>query len=145
MKKLLLIATIVVSLGGGFFTALRVLSRLPSGPLPVVWDKESCGHCHMHVGEPRFAAQLQTTTGEVLNFDDPGCLLYYRAKQNPGVHAMYFHHVYEDRWLEMEQVGFVAVDSSPMGYNFGAVGKEVPNAIPLQVAEQKILAKGTPR
>ena len=37
---------------------------LPEGPVPVVWDGEVCGHCKMHVGDPRFAAQLQTTGGD---------------------------------------------------------------------------------
>ena len=42
--------------------ALAVLiyraQRLPEGPQPIVWDREACAHCHMHIGEPRFALMM---------------------------------------------------------------------------------------
>ena len=68
---------------------VRFTQRLPSGPVLIVWDREACAECHMHVGEPRFAAQLQTEEGDVLNFDDPGCLLRYAQERRPRVRAMY--------------------------------------------------------
>ena len=61
---------------------------LPQGAVPVVWDGEVCGHCKMHVGDPRFAAQLQTPDGDVLNFDDPGCLFDYLQSHDVAVHAL---------------------------------------------------------
>lgn len=44
------------------------------GPRPVVLGSELCQHCHMTVSDDRFIAQLVTTTGKVLIYDDPGCL-----------------------------------------------------------------------
>lgn len=44
------------------------------GPRPVVLGSESCAHCHMTVADDRFIAQLVTSTGKVLIYDDPGCL-----------------------------------------------------------------------
>ncbi|MFN2317682.1 MAG: nitrous oxide reductase accessory protein NosL [Gemmatimonadales bacterium] len=44
------------------------------GPRPVVLGSENCQHCHMTVTDDRFIAQLVTTTGKVLIYDDPGCL-----------------------------------------------------------------------
>lgn len=44
------------------------------GPRPVVLGSEACRHCHMTVTDNRFVAQLVTTTGKVLIYDDPGCL-----------------------------------------------------------------------
>ena len=42
---------------------------LSDGPVPIVWDSQVCAHCKMHVGDPRFAAQLHTTEGDVMSFD----------------------------------------------------------------------------
>lgn len=44
------------------------------GPRPVVLGSEACQHCHMTVADDRFIAQLVTSTGKVLIYDDPGCL-----------------------------------------------------------------------
>lgn len=44
------------------------------GPRPVVLGADACSHCHMTVSDPRYVAQLVTTTGKVLIYDDAGCL-----------------------------------------------------------------------
>lgn len=142
MKRLLLILSLLLALVGGLSATLHYLSRLPTEPVAVIWDKEACAHCHMHVGEPHFAAQLQTQHGEILNFDDPGCLLHYREKHKPSVHAIYFRHLREDRWLTESETGFVSVEPSPMGYNLGAVPLDTPGAMTAQAATQRVLALG---
>src|SRR5262245_38955530 len=72
---------------------------LPAGPQPIAWDREPCGHCHMLIGDKRFAAQIITADGQVVSFDDPGCLTRYVDERKPRVHQTWFHHVREDRWL----------------------------------------------
>lgn len=106
---------------GVFAGLLRMNAQLPQGPVDVIWDKEPCAECKMHVGEPRFAAQLQTTDGDVLNFDDPGCLFDYAAKHKPAVHAIYFHDSERDAWIGQADVRFVAATNTPMGYGLAAV------------------------
>jgi hypothetical protein len=113
---------------GGLGLALAWTEQLPEGPVPVAWDHEACAHCRMHVGEPAFAAQLQLKDGRVLHFDDPGCLLRYEADRHPEVHAAWFHHVREDRWIPGAQVAFVAISPTPMGYGLGAVEAGAPGA-----------------
>jgi copper chaperone NosL len=44
------------------------------GPRPFAFGSEECTSCHMTLVDPRFAAQLVTTTGKMLPFDDVGCL-----------------------------------------------------------------------
>lgn len=44
------------------------------GPRPVLVGSDLCAHCHMTVADERFVAQLVTTTGKVLIYDDAGCL-----------------------------------------------------------------------
>ena len=116
-------------------------ATLPEGAVPVVWDSEVCGHCKMHVGDPRFAAQLQTTDGDVLNFDDPGCLFDYLDSHTASVHALYFRNHLEDGWLSESEAGFLPVDESPMGYGIRAVPKETPDAQGIDWAKERVKSR----
>jgi copper chaperone NosL len=112
--------------------------RLPEGPQPVAWDAEACTHCHMLIGEPGFAAQLQTDDGRVLDFDDPGCLLRYLADDKPHVHALWFHHGHEDRWIPGAEVAFRRVATSPMGWGLAAVDRREPHDLDRAAAERRV-------
>ncbi len=118
--------------------------RLPSGPEPVAWDRASCAHCHMHVGDAHFAAQLQTIDGDVLNFDDPGCLFLYERERRPATHAVYFHHSREDRWLRRDEAGFIPAERTPMGFGFAAVARGTPGAISADETARRVASRGTP-
>lgn len=120
---------------------LRLQHTLPSGPEPVAWDRETCAQCHMHIGDPHFAAQLQTSDGQVFNFDDPGCLLRYIHERRPRIHAVYFHHYREDRWIPRTAVAFVPVSASPMGYGLGAVDQGIAGAMSYQEADHRVLER----
>jgi copper chaperone NosL len=135
------LAVVLVAVGC-LGVALAWSERLPEGPVDVVWDREACAHCRMHVGEHAFAAQLQVKDGRVLHFDDPGCLLEYEAKARPDVHAVYFHHLREDRWLPRERTGFVPVSPTPMGYGLGAVEVGTPGAVPPAEALARLQREG---
>ena len=102
--KGILLVIALFAIGMAFVRFNKV--TLPEGAVPVVWDGEVCGHCKMHVGDPRFAAQLQTTAGDVLNFDDPGCLFDYLQSHEVSVHALYFRNYDEDGWLTESEAGF---------------------------------------
>lgn len=111
---------------------------LPNDVCPVVWDKETCGECGMAVSEPRFAAQLQTRHGQVVNFDDPGCLFIYLLRRDPPVHAVYFHPQDGESWLDGERVGFAATHTSPMGYGLMAVPRGTPGSLSFEEALEKM-------
>ena len=119
-----------VALGGAIVRA----QRSPRGPQPIAYDREACHHCHMAIGDPGFAAQAQLADGEVLDFDDPGCLLAWRVRTHSAVRALYFHHLHEARWLTQAEVGFVPVAQSPMGWGFGAVARDAPGAVSFEAA-----------
>ena len=137
--KVALLVIALVALAFAFVRYNRV--TLPEGPVPVVWDGEVCTYCKMHVGDPRFAAQLQTAEGEVLNFDDPGCLFEYLASHAPAIHALYFRNHRSDGWLREDEVGFVEVDDSPMGYGLAAVPRESPGAQSIDWARARVEAR----
>lgn len=132
LKLFLLLGLGVVLTGLGLL--LVKLEAPPSGPREVVWGKQACAHCRMHVSEPAFAAQLHTTEGDVMHFDDPGCLFELLRADSPRVHALWFHHAREDRWLSRDEVGFVPTQPTPMGFGVGAVEKSQPGAWTLDEA-----------
>lgn len=111
----------------------------PAGAVDPVWDREACAHCRMHVSEPGFAAQLHTPDGEVLFFDDPGCLFAY-LDEHPALHPthMWFHHVREPRWIPADRVRFVRVSPTPMGYGLGAVDRPEPGSLTLEQARERV-------
>ncbi len=88
-------------------------------PRELVINSDECGYCKMIISDPRFGAQVVTTTGRQLVFDSPECLAGFLAStpaesvasvwvldaQNPGA------------WIPAEQAGFL-IDASlrgPMG------------------------------
>jgi len=119
-----------------------VTCRRPSGPEPIAFDREACAHCHMLISDPSFAAQLQTADGEIFNFDDPGCLLRWRAEHVQSVRAVWFHHLRDERWLPEAEVAFVPVARTPMGYGLGAVDAATPGALSRAQAEARVAARG---
>lgn len=119
--------------------------ELPDGPVEVVWDSEVCTHCKMHVGDPRFAAQLQTEDGRVLNFDDPGCLFEYLSRNPTSRHALFFREHDGDYWLAESEAEFVSVPDSPMGYQIGAVRNGTEGGHDLEWAKARALNRGDPQ
>ena len=133
-----LLATLVVAT-----TVALVMWVLPArsdGPAPIAWDREACAHCRMHIGDPSFAAQLQTQDGQTLNFDDPGCLAEFLAA-NPEVQVddLWFHRFKGDGWLGADEVGFIEHRPTPMGYGHAAVLRSQPGAIPWDRARQEMV------
>jgi len=140
IQSLPIVLALLVAAGGIGFVAVNVLASntLPDGPADVVWDREICAHCRMHVGEPAFATQVQTTDGRVLSFDDPGCAALHLKENEIAVHALYFRHHVDDRWIPVEGAAFVAVARTPMGFGYGAVDAGTADAIPWSEASDRM-------
>lgn len=128
---LLAVAVIIVVAGS---------QTLPDGPQSIVWDRTSCAECRMAVSEKPYAAQLQTADGQVLDFDDPGCLFRFVEGEKPEVHAMWFRDVREDRWIRGSEVAFIESGPSPMGFDLGAVPAGSAGSIGLEQARAQVLA-----
>jgi len=137
--KVLLLAVALVAITVAFMRFNQ--PTLSEGPVSVIWDSEVCAHCKMHVGDPRFAAQLQTVEGDVLNFDDPGCLFDYLASHDAPIHALYFRNHMADGWLSKAEVGFIPADDSPMGYGLAAVPRETSGAQGIDWAKAQVNAR----
>jgi copper chaperone NosL len=117
----------------------------PEAPRAIVWDREPCAHCHMLISDPAFAAQLETTAGDLPAFDDPGCLLAYQAEHGASVRRTWFHHSQEDRWIAGDRVAFERVPRTPMGYGLAAVDAGTPGAISLAAAKAAVASRDAVR
>jgi copper chaperone NosL len=126
-----LLALLGVALG----LALWRLAAPPRGPVEPAWDRVACARCHMLLSDPAFAAQLHGADGQVRFFDDPGCLLLYRADAPDPRAKAWFHDSKSERWLSDAEVGFVPVDETPMGHGLAAVERAAtPTALGLEAA-----------
>jgi hypothetical protein len=136
-----LLATTAGAVGFAVRHAVVASARLPDGPVELVWDKAACAACGMHVGEPAFAAQLTTKDGHTLAFDDPGCCFLYVEEHRPDIHAMWFHHHREPRWLSRHAVAFARVEVTPMGFGIAAVEAGAREALDYSAARQLCLER----
>jgi hypothetical protein len=93
---------------------------VPDAPIAIAYDREACAHCHMLIGDPRYAVQLVTDAGDVLDFDDPGCALRYLAEAHPAVHRLWFRDARRDRWIAAGEVRFARGADTPMGSGLAA-------------------------
>ena len=142
MTRIARIVLVAVTIALAVVTILWLEQELPTGPVPVAWDDEPCKECRMHVGEPGSAAQLQTRAGDVLNFDDPGCLLRWTSAHHPPTHAIYFHDSRSDRWLTARDTAFLPGAQTPMGYGLAAVQRGTAGAVSLREARRIVATHG---
>jgi nitrous oxide reductase accessory protein NosL len=80
----------------------------------------------MIISDERFAAARVSASGEVLKFDDLGCLLRHEAHDPRTAAAYWVHDFRGPDWLNSREAVYVASTkvASPMGYGLAAV----PNA-----------------
>lgn len=136
-------ALVALALGAALVVALLRAGSPPEGPVEVPLDAATCARCRMLVSDPSFAAQLHTRRGEVLFFDDPGCLLLHlgedEARSGEPGHAAWVHHLRKDHWIPLERARFVSVPRSPMGYDLGATSEgDAPDGLTARAARERL-------
>lgn len=136
--KVVFLAIAIAVLSGAVTWAVHRSQARPSGPKPIVWDRETCAECHMVISDRHYAAQLQTEAGEVFDFDDPGCLMTYIAHSHPRVHAIYFRHSRQNRWMDYRASAFLRSANSPMGRGYEAVDPGTRQSISFDQALQAV-------
>jgi copper chaperone NosL len=107
--------------------AAALLGCARPAPRPIAYGEEPCRHCHMTIADPRFAAELVTTTGKVYVFDDVGCLT---AFVNEGVvpqsriHGLWvYDYLQPDALLDARQAVYLRTDTlaTPMASHLAAL------------------------
>jgi copper chaperone NosL len=108
-------------------------------PRDLVLGADVCTHCHMTFVDPRFGAELVTTTGKIYAFDDAGCLASHLI--DPVEPAERWHSLWvmdylrPDALIPADQAIFLRSDllRTPMDHRFVAVTAG-PSADSLQTA-----------
>lgn len=144
IRRALPLAAALLAVGALVLAVLRAQAP-PQGPVDVAWDKEACAECRMLIGDPSFAAQIQTEDGRVLDFDDPGCLLVHSHESPVHARAIWFHHAREPRWIPGDRVVFAPVSSTPMRYGLGAFERGEVQGLDLEAARAFVLAQARQR
>ncbi len=124
MKALVATCVIVVAAVVGGVVLLWPSQR--TGFEPIIYGRDACAFCRMHISHKGFAGELRDNTGVLSKYDDIGCML--RA-------MVALHHEVPEAWVEdHEGGGFVALLSArlvrapgadtPMGYGIVAFKDE---------------------
>ncbi len=82
-----------------------------------IFPEDMCASCKMAVSDQRFASEILSESGEVLKFDDPGCLEdYRRAHPDLKIAAQFVKDYEAGRWLRWEDAVIVTTGLfTPMG------------------------------
>jgi copper chaperone NosL len=57
------------------FAVVFLWPSAPTGPEPIVWGRDTCAQCRMHLTGPGFAGELRDGHGRLTKYDDVGCLV----------------------------------------------------------------------
>lgn len=95
-----------------------------SGPQPIDEAVDVCASCNMSVSDGPFAAELVQKDGEVLKFDDIGCLAGYLDNNDTDGEA-YVRDFHSKDWIRTDQAFFAESDfHTPMDSGLVAFREE---------------------
>jgi copper chaperone NosL len=82
-----------------------------------IFAEDNCAQCRMAVSDERLASEIINDAGEVLKFDDLGCMLKYRTSHHDMKIAATFLKDYETKqWIPYERAVIIETDvDTPMG------------------------------
>ena len=98
-------------------------------PRAVRLKRESCEHCGMPIGDPRYAAEIWNgETGRVRVYDDFGCAVIAASARGELDKAEVAFWVADEsdpaRWLEARGARYRAGAATPMGHGYAAGPKQ---------------------
>jgi len=132
-----------------FFLLLSACSpEETSGPGEVHWDRETCTHCNMAVGDRHYAAQVRgAPAGEktkLYKFDDIGCAIIWLKdqpwKDEPDTEIWVNDHR-NGEWIDARKASYVKARISPMNYGLGAQTEVTEGALDYTQATAYIMVR----
>ena len=99
---------------------------------PINYGHEACAHCKMTIMDRRFAAEILTSKGKAIKFDDLGCMLQYMRQEHFADHgAGVFVADYSNpggQFLDASKAQYVQSEQlkSPMGGNYASLATIIP-------------------
>ena len=86
-------------------------------PVDPVWGKEACGSCAMLVSDPTHAAQLGTSEGKRVFFDDVGCMAAFIQERGITPAKMWVRDA-NGRWIDARTAKYASGARTPMDYGY---------------------------
>lgn len=85
--------------------------------------EDMCSYCKMVISEKQYAAELIDSDGQVLKFDDIGCLLNFVKKQSVSVSASSFFVMDFDQrqWIKADSAYYVRSSELTTPMNGGII------------------------
>ena len=124
MKKILFIGIITLF-------AMACNHETDYSPREVNYDRDICAQCLMGIADQPWAVQAINSHGEVLWFDDIGCLNEYmkgeswkKFKGNGKVQLWVGDSENKGKWLDAKKVHYTFGKHTPMGYGYSAVSNK---------------------
>ncbi len=121
MKKLLFIPLL-------FLLAVSCSHAPDYSPRKVNYDRDVCAQCLMGIADQQYAVQAINAYGDVLWFDDIGCLNEYMKTPNwkkfvggKKVQIWVGDSQHKGKWLDAEKCWYTFGKHTPMGYGYSAV------------------------
>ena len=117
-----------------------------SGPGEVRWDRETCVHCSMAIGDRHYAEQVRGgPAGEknkLYKFDDIGCAVIWLEKQpwqdDPRT-EIWVTDYRNGEWIDARKASYVKGKISPMNYGLGAQAEVTEGALDYSQATAHIM------
>jgi hypothetical protein len=132
--------------------ALACSAQPAAGPGEITWDRDTCEHCAMVIGERRYAAQLRDARdGRLHFFDDLGCaLLWLTARAEAGEPASHHSELWvrdaaDERWIDGFTARYEGDRRTPMGYGFAASDASAPGSFGFEELGARLSARENER
>ncbi len=114
-------------------------------PRKINYDRDVCAQCLMGIAEQKWAVQAINNNGDVLWFDDIGCLNEYmksdawkKFKGNGKVKIWVGDSENEGKWLDAEKAYYTFGKHTPMGYGYSAVAEKKDSSYSFQEVLKRI-------
>ncbi|BDY12422.1 hypothetical protein [Hydrogenimonas cancrithermarum] len=101
----------------------------------------TCPQCHMDLKSMIDSAELVRKNGEVVVFDDPGCMVLWMEAHHvdPSHVRLWVYSRDMHRWIDATKAHYSQTDPTPMGYGFGAYEKPAKDRIPFEEMRLRVL------
>lgn len=97
-----------------------------SGPESIVYGRDACAHCRMHISQPGFAGEVRDHDGVLSKYDDVGCMLQAMVAMHREIPEAWVEDHAGGGFVPLLTAQLVRTDTgdTPMGYGIVAFADE---------------------
>jgi len=137
----LILAMMFLSVGCGGSDSGSGLTSENGKPVDFKPGSVACPQCHMDLKSMTDSAELVKQDGNVVVFDDPGCMVLWMDAHHidPSSVRLWVYSRDSHRWIDATKAYYSQTDPTPMGYGFGAYEKPAKDRIGFEEMRMRIL------